>query len=98
MGQFVETYKLIDRRSKDDLRGYVLAFSALLGITIVAAIAVGTLLARSVAVRIGELAKATGRVAAGDLSIRVKQVGNDEISALSSAFNRMLSEVEASRA
>jgi nitrogen fixation/metabolism regulation signal transduction histidine kinase len=76
----------------------VLAFTVLLGITIVAAGTVGTLLARSVAVRLGELASAAQRVGAGDLSIRVSEAGNDEISSLSRAFNRMLGEVEASRA
>lgn len=98
MSQFIENYKLIDRRSKDDIRGYVLAFTVLLGITIVAAVAVGTLLARSVVVRLAELARAAQRAGAGDLSIRVSEAGDDEISGLSRAFNRMLGEVTASRA
>ena len=98
MGQFIDNYKVIDRRSKEDIRGYVLAFTVLLGFTIVAAVAVGTLLARGVAVRLAELASAAQRVGAGDLSIRVNEAGKDEISALSRAFNRMLGEVEASRA
>jgi nitrogen fixation/metabolism regulation signal transduction histidine kinase len=71
MGQFIDTYKVVDRRSKEDIQGYVWAFTALLGITIALAIAVGTLLARGVAVRLGELADATQRVGAGNLSIRV---------------------------
>ena len=98
MGQFIDTYKLVDRRSKQDITGYVLAFTVLLGFTIIAAIAVGTLLARSVAVRLGELASATGRVASGNLSIRVSEAGNDEITELARAFNRMLGEVQSSRA
>ncbi len=98
MGQFIDTYKVLDRRSKEDIRGYVLAFTALLGITILGAVAVGSLLARSVAVRLAELASATQRVGAGNLAIRVSEAGNDEISALARAFNRMLGEVEGSRA
>jgi two-component system, NtrC family, nitrogen regulation sensor histidine kinase NtrY len=97
MGQFIDNYKLVDRRSKQDIQGYVWAFTALLGITIALAITVGTLLARGVAVRLGELALATQRVGAGNLTIRVGERGNDEISALARAFNRMLGEVEASR-
>ncbi len=97
MGQFIDTYKVVDRRSKEDIRGYVLAFTALLGLTIFGAVAVGSLLARSVAVRLAELAKATERVGAGNLSVRVSEAGNDEISALARAFNRMLGEVEGSR-
>jgi two-component system, NtrC family, nitrogen regulation sensor histidine kinase NtrY len=98
MGQFIDTYKVVDRRSKEDIQGYVWAFTALLGITIALAIAVGTLLARGVAVRLGELASATARVGAGNLTIRVSEAGNDEITALARAFNRMLGEVETSRA
>ncbi|HVY26328.1 MAG TPA: ATP-binding protein [Polyangiaceae bacterium] len=97
MGQFIDTYKVVDRRSKEDIQGYVWAFTVLLGITIALAIAVGSFLARGVAVRLGELAEATQRVGAGNLTIRVSEAGNDEITALARAFNRMLGEVEASR-
>ncbi len=97
MGQFLDTYKVVARRSKQDLRGYVVAFTVLLGFTIVLAVAVGALLARGVAVRLGELAGATARVASGNLAIRVSEAGDDEITALARAFNRMLGEVEASR-
>ena len=97
-GQFINNYKLIDQRRADDLQGYVRAFTVLLGITIALAIAVGTLLARGVVVRLRELANATQRVGAGDLSIRVSEAGNDEITSLARAFNRMLGEVETSRA
>jgi len=97
MSQFIDTYKVVDRRSKKDIQGYVWAFTVLLGITIALAIAVGTLLARGVAVRLAELASATARVGAGNLAIRVSERGNDEITALARAFNRMLGEVEASR-
>jgi nitrogen fixation/metabolism regulation signal transduction histidine kinase len=98
MGQFIDTYKVVDRRSKEDIQGYVLAFTALLGITILGAVAVGSLLARSVAVRLAELSTAAQSVGAGNLSIRVSEAGNDEITALARAFNRMLGEVETSRA
>lgn len=98
LGQFIDTYRVVDRRSKEDIQGYVWAFTALLGITIALAIAVGTLLARSVAVRLGELAEATARVAAGDLAVRVSESAGDELGALARAFNRMLSEVQTSRA
>lgn len=98
MSQFISTYRVVEARSKDDIRGYVLAFTVLLGITIALAVAVGTLLARGVASRLGELAAATERVGAGNLSVRVSELGNDEITALARAFNRMLGEVEASRA
>jgi nitrogen fixation/metabolism regulation signal transduction histidine kinase len=55
-------------------------------------------LARTVSRRVVGLERATRRVATGDLSVRVPEAGNDEISALARAFNRMLAEVEHSRA
>jgi two-component system nitrogen regulation sensor histidine kinase NtrY len=97
MSQFVDTYKQIERRRESDERSYLLAFSALLCITIVAAIGVGSFLARSVSRRIGELARATRLVGEGDLNIRVPEGGGDEIADLARAFNRMLGEVESSR-
>jgi len=98
MSQFVDTYKQIERRRGADERSYLLAFTALLCLTIVAAIGVGTLLARGVSRRIAELARATRLVGEGDLSIRVPEGGGDEIADLAGAFNRMLGEVESSRA
>ncbi len=97
MSQFVDTYKQIEQRRGADERSYVLAFTVLLGITIIAAIGVGSFLARGVSRRIGELARATKLVGEGDLNIRVPEGGGDEIADLASAFNRMLGEVESSR-
>jgi len=98
MSQFVNTYKQIDQQRQAVEQSYMYAFAALLGITIVMAIGVGVLLARGVSSRIAQLAAATKAVGAGDLSIRVPERGNDEIADLARAFNRMLGEVEASRA
>jgi two-component system, NtrC family, nitrogen regulation sensor histidine kinase NtrY len=98
MSQFVDTYKQVEQRREADERSYLLAFTALLCITIVAAIGVGSLLARGVSRRIAELARATRLVGEGDLSIRVPEGGGDEIADLAGAFNRMLGEVESSRA
>jgi len=98
MSQFVDTYRQVEQRRGADERSYLLSFTALLCITIVAAIGVGSLLARGVSRRIAELARATRLVGEGDLSIRVPEGGGDEIADLAGAFNRMLGEVESSRA
>ncbi len=98
MGQFVNTYRKIEQRRESDEQSYVFAFATLLGFTILAAVGVGVLLARGVSRRIAELARATNRVGAGDLSVRVSEEGSDEIADFSRAFNRMLAEVESSRA
>jgi len=96
--QFVESYRSIERRRAADERSYVLAFAALLGLTILLAVGVGSFVARDVARRIVALERATQHVAEGDLSVRVPEAGDDELGALARAFNRMLAEVEASRA
>jgi two-component system, NtrC family, nitrogen regulation sensor histidine kinase NtrY len=98
MSQFVATYSKIERERERIEPAFVYMFALLLGITILVAIGVGTLFARGVSVRIGELAEATTRVGAGDLAIRVPEDGDDEIADLARAFNRMLGEVESSRA
>jgi nitrogen fixation/metabolism regulation signal transduction histidine kinase len=98
MSQFLDTYRKIEHRREADEKGYVLAFVALLGLTIVAAVGAGSLLARGVSDRIAELAEATKLVAAGDLSIRVPERGDDELADLARGFNRMLGEVAESRA
>ena len=98
MSQFVDAYKQVERRRGADERSYLLAFTALLCITIIAAIGVGSLLARGVSRRIAELARATRLVGEGDLNIRVPEGGGDEIADLAGAFNRMLGEIESSRA
>ena len=96
--QFVESYRRIEQRRATDERSYVLAFSALLGLTILLAVGVGTFAARDVASRVVALERATQRVAEGDLNVRVPESGDDELGALARAFNRMLAEVETSRA
>ncbi len=98
MSQFVDTYKKIERERERIEPAFVYMFALLLGITILVAIGVGTLFARGVSTRIGELAEATKRVGAGDLAIRVPEDGQDEVADLARAFNRMLGEVESSRA
>jgi nitrogen fixation/metabolism regulation signal transduction histidine kinase len=97
MAEFVSAYSKLEARRAADEQTYVLAFAALLGMTILSAIGVGTLLARSVTRRVSELALATRRVGAGDLSIRVQEDSLDEIGDLGRAFNHMLHEVEGSR-
>jgi nitrogen fixation/metabolism regulation signal transduction histidine kinase len=95
--EFVENYHRIERRREGDERAYVRMLIVLLGFTIVAAVFVGSLLARTVSRRVAGLQRATQTVATGDLSVRVPEAGNDEITALARAFNRMLAEVEQSR-
>ena len=97
MSRFVDTYAQVEQRRETDERTYVYAFAALLGITIVAAVGVGSTLARGVSTRLARLVSATEQVGAGDLSLRVDVGGQDEISELARAFNHMLGEIETNR-
>ncbi len=94
----VRLYRQIEGARAEVERTHLYVFALLLAVTMLGAVAVGTLLARSVTRRIQQLATATQAVGAGDLSVRVPVSGNDEITHLADAFNTMLSEVERSRA
>ncbi|MCC6215232.1 MAG: HAMP domain-containing protein [Polyangiaceae bacterium] len=98
VNELVTSYAEVERRRDADRGSYLTAFAALLGFSIVAAVAVGTLLARSVSSRLGRFAAATHRAAGGDLAVRVSEAGRDEIADLGRAFNLMLGEIETSRA
>jgi two-component system nitrogen regulation sensor histidine kinase NtrY len=96
--EFVRAYHQIERAHVKLKRGDLYAFAAILAVTILVAVAFGTLLARSVTRRIDALARATKAVGAGNLDVRVPVEGNDELTDLSRGFNQMLSEVEVNRA
>jgi nitrogen fixation/metabolism regulation signal transduction histidine kinase len=98
MGQFLETYRKIEKRRFHDERSYVEAFAMLLAITVLIASLFGIWLARGPTVRISALAAALQRVGTGDLATRVADLGDDEIGDLSRAFNRMVAEIESNRA
>ncbi|MGC4070445.1 MAG: HAMP domain-containing protein [Polyangiaceae bacterium] len=98
MGQFVETYRKIEKRRFQDEKTYVEAFAVLLAFTVLIASTVGLWLARGPTVRLAAMAAAIQRVGAGDLATRVPAQGHDEIADLARAFNRMVAEIESSRA
>jgi nitrogen fixation/metabolism regulation signal transduction histidine kinase len=74
------------------------AFAALLGITAVVLVVLGSVLARTVTRRINRLSQAFNQVAEGNLDVRVPETGSDELADLARVFNRMLSEMQQSRA
>ena len=78
--------------------GYLEAFAVLLGITVVATVVLGLFLARGITKRINRLANAINQVAAGNLDVRVPVTGSDELTELARVFNRMLGEMQQSRA
>jgi len=98
--EFVQAYHQLERHHREEYvdRAYTRAFGSLFGLLILLAIAAGIVVARPVTRRIAALAAATRPVAAGDLKVRVAVTGEDEVADLGRAFNRMLEELEQSRA
>jgi len=93
-----ERYGQVERERTHVYAGYFEAFAALLGITAVVTVALGFVLARGTTRRIGRLANAIDQVAAGNLDVRVPVTGSDELTELARVFNRMLGEMQQSRA
>jgi nitrogen fixation/metabolism regulation signal transduction histidine kinase len=98
MNQVVGAYRALERRRESDEGTYLRVFAALLVGTLLFAFVVGGLIASGAVRKLRNLASATRQVGAGDLSIRVPADGSDEIADLARSFNRMVSEVETSRA
>lgn len=75
----------------DNLRTHSLIITV---VAVVIGIVYSTVLANSVALRVGRLIDAMNRVARGQLSERLQSTGNDEIDALTRHFNAMVRELE----
>jgi nitrogen fixation/metabolism regulation signal transduction histidine kinase len=97
-GAVVTKYHQLEASRNDLYRAYLFAFAILAGITMLLTLVFGTWIARGVTLRISSLAAAINLVAEGDLSVRVPVTGSDELTELARTFNRMLGEVETSRA
>lgn len=100
MQTFAQAYHQIERGNREQYldQTYANVFAALLGGTLLLAVAAGVLVVRPVTRRIARLAAATRPVADGDLTVRVSLEGNDEVADLGRAFDRMLVELAKSRA
>ncbi len=96
--EFLATYRLLNREKKAIDQAFFKAYLAAgFGVSLFAAL-IGRVLARYVTRRIEALAAATQAVGAGDLTVRVPVEGQDELTDLARAFNRMLGELTESRA
>jgi nitrogen fixation/metabolism regulation signal transduction histidine kinase len=97
-GEVREVYTQLEKEREKLYAPYYEAFAALLGITVVATFSLGFFLARGITRRIGRLSVAINSVAAGDFDVRVPVTGSDELTELARVFNRMLGEMQQSRA
>jgi len=97
-GAIHDAYAQLQKERTRVYSTYLEAFAVLLGITVVATVVLGLFLARGITLRIGHLAGAINEVAAGNLDARVPVTGSDELTELARVFNRMLGEMQQSRA
>jgi len=97
-GAVRDAYAQLEKERARVYAGSFKAFAVLLLIVGIGSVTVGFLLARGTTRRIRRLANAIDQVAAGNLEVRVPVTGSDELTDLASAFNRMLGEMQQSRA
>ncbi|MBK8255430.1 MAG: HAMP domain-containing protein [Polyangiaceae bacterium] len=97
---FAQAYHEVERDHREDYLDatYRNAFVVLLVITIVIGLVLGLFVAAPVTRGVRALSVAMVPVAAGDLSVRVAASGKSEVADLGRAFNRMLEELDHSRA
>ncbi len=98
LGQGAVYYRQLGATVDLQRRWYALLVGAIVVVLAVVALLLSRLLARSTAQPISELSSAFDRVAAGELSARVRPEGASELARLGMAFNTMTGRLEAARA
>jgi nitrogen fixation/metabolism regulation signal transduction histidine kinase len=97
LGQVLEESKRVERVRASLPASYRTGFLFLVGSVVLVVTFVGIVVARRTTKRIAELVEGTRQVATGDLAARVEPSGRDELAELSTAFNRMVEEIESDR-
>jgi two-component system, NtrC family, nitrogen regulation sensor histidine kinase NtrY len=96
-GELVEVYQRLERGGGQVAGFFIVVYTAFLLSVIVAALAVGIVMARRVTRRVSVLADATRRVGSGDLQVQVPTDTADEIGELTRDFNTMVRDLRESR-
>jgi nitrogen fixation/metabolism regulation signal transduction histidine kinase len=97
-GRIHEAYAQLAKERVRVYASYLEAFAVLLGITATVTVVLGFVLARGITTRISRIANAINQVAGGNLDVRVPVTGSDEMTDLARVFNRMLTDMQQSRA
>jgi signal transduction histidine kinase len=97
LGDVLGRYKMLRMGGEQVARTFVWVYMLILGFALAVTLTFSVLLARRVVVRVGEIARATRAVAAGNLEVRVAPRGRDEIGDLARSFNEMVTDLKESR-
>lgn len=95
-GAVEEYLKLEGQRSGFQI-GFFLLYAVVSLLLLLAAVWLGLYFANQLVRPISELISASNRVGQGDLSVRVRSNGKDEIAVLSTSFNKMTGDLEKNR-
>ena len=98
IGQYAATYAQLNQSQRAFRTSAQLALGLLTLFALFVATWMAIKVARSIAAPVQQLAEATERIKAGDLSGRADIVGDDELAALAKSFNEMAAELQENRA
>ena len=96
VGDTLDTFRALEAVQGELTSDMRRAYLYLAGGVALLALILGTLLARRTTSRLGRIAAAANRVAAGDLEVRVRDRAHDELGDLARQFNNMVEEIRAS--
>ena len=96
-GEAAEVYSRLQNQSATVSSIYVWVFGVLVFLVILASFLIGAILSRRVTRRVTDLAEASRRVGAGDLSVTLPTGSTDEVTELTQAFNDMVRDLRSSR-
>lgn len=98
IGQYAATYSQLHQQQRAVRTNAQLALGLLTLFALFIATWMAIKVARSIAEPVQQLAEATERIRAGDLSGRADIIGDDELAALARSFNEMAAELQENRA
>jgi len=97
IGQYAATYAQLNQNQRAFRTSAQLALGLLTLFALFVATWMAIKVARSIAAPVQQLAEATERIKAGDLTGRADIVGDDELAALARSFNEMAAELQENR-
>jgi nitrogen fixation/metabolism regulation signal transduction histidine kinase len=96
-GQAADVYSRLQRQGASVSDLYVWVFGIMAFFVIVVAFLIGAVVSRRVTRRVADLAEASRKVGAGDLTVALPTSATDEVAELTNAFNEMVRDLRDSR-